>query len=144
MEHSEELHRQIILDHGQHPHHFGKLASFTHHAFAKNPYCGDAFDVFIQYQNGYLTTISFSGDGCLASKASASIMTDLVIGKKLEEVRNLIHKAQEFILNSSHEKNANNMGDFKALISFKQFPLRQHCVLLSWNILDTILKNLDA
>lgn len=144
MDNSEELYRQIILGHGEHPHHFGKLKNCTHHALAKNPYCGDVLEVFIQYQNEYLSDVSFAGEGCLASKASASIMTDLVIGKKLEEVINLIHKAQQFMLNSNHKKNSNNMGDFKALMSFKQFPLRQHCVLLSWNILDTILKKLNA
>lgn len=142
MDSPKELYRQIIINHGEHPHHFGTLEVFTDHSIAKNPYCGDTFDIFIHCKNNILTDIRFSGEGCLASKASASIMTDLVIGKELPFIKDLTQQAKQLILDPNLNQSPTNMGDFAALLSFKQYSARQHCVLLCWNILDTLLKNI--
>lgn len=81
-----ELYAEIILDHYQNPHHFGTLSNATFSAEDANPLCGDKLKMdFVIDENGKISDVAFSGEGCAISRASASMLTDELIGKSLEE-----------------------------------------------------------
>jgi len=84
-----DLYQELILDHNAHPHHFGKLENATHFAKGHNPLCGDDVEIFLEIEDERIKDICFLGQGCAISKSSASIMTDEVIGKTLEEAKQI-------------------------------------------------------
>jgi len=83
------LYQEVILDHSKHPRHFYALEPCDHSATGHNPLCGDNLKVYVRMDGDQLADISFVGDGCAISKASASLMTDLARGKTVEEFSQL-------------------------------------------------------
>jgi nitrogen fixation NifU-like protein len=83
----DDLYRQVILDHYQHPHNHGTLADATHHYEDSNPLCGDRIRMELKIENGVLVDVKFTGRGCAISQASASMLTDEIKGKSLDEIR---------------------------------------------------------
>ena len=87
---SEDIYRELILQHSRHPRHFGALADATHAADADNPLCGDSYQVRLKVDTGgVIREAAFEGIGCAISKASASLMLDAVIGRTREEFESL-------------------------------------------------------
>ncbi|MDX1666517.1 MAG: SUF system NifU family Fe-S cluster assembly protein, partial [Saprospiraceae bacterium] len=97
MEELKELYQQVILDHNRSPRNFGKLEPHTHHAEGDNPLCGDHVDVFLEVKDGRIENISFDGNGCAISKASASVMTTVLKGKTVEEVGALFEEFHDLL-----------------------------------------------
>ena len=88
------LYQEVILDHSKHPRHFYALEPCDHSATGHNPLCGDNLKVYVRMDGDQLADISFVGDGCAISKASASLMTDLARGKTVEEFSQLYRDAR--------------------------------------------------
>ena len=82
-----ELYQDIILDHGRHPRNFRTLDAPTHFAHGHNPLCGDRVTVFLAIDGDRIADVSFEGRGCAISTASASLMTEILKGKTLDEAR---------------------------------------------------------
>lgn len=87
-----DIYREVILDHYKHPHHFGHLATPTASHTLYNSACGDKITMEIAIVDGRVADVVFSGEGCAISQASASMLTDLVIGKSVKEVMSLTKK----------------------------------------------------
>lgn len=85
----DNLYRQVILDHSSHPHHRGSLTDSTSKIELNNPTCGDVIELQVDVKDGIIKNIAFDGSGCSISTASASMMTDAVIGKSIEEAEHL-------------------------------------------------------
>ena len=85
----DDLYRDYILDHYKNPRNAGELADATHHYHDTNPLCGDEITMFLKVEDERVTDVAFSGRGCAISQASASILTEEVKGKTLEELRSL-------------------------------------------------------
>lgn len=81
----DQLYRQVILDHSSHPHHHGELEQSTTQIELLNPTCGDVMQLQLIVENETIKDIRFNGSGCTISQASASMMTDVVIGKTVSE-----------------------------------------------------------
>ena len=93
-----ELYQEIILDHGKNPRNVGKFENFNKDAKGHNPLCGDKVHLFLKLdENRKINDISFEGEGCAISMASASIMTDLMKGKNETEVKEIISKFLDMI-----------------------------------------------
>ena len=133
-----ELYQEIILDHGKNPRNKGKCNGYTNDAKAHNPLCGDKVHIFLKLNNEKkLEDISFEGEGCAISMASASIMTEIIKGKQF----NIAKKIQEDFLNMIKEGsklNMNSLSDTEnmtmmSLSGVKRFPMRVKCATLAWH-----------
>ncbi len=135
-----QLYQDIILEHGKSPRNFGKCAGHNHEAKGYNPLCGDKVHVYLKLGEGNeLENVSFEGEGCAISLASASIMTDLIKGKSFEVSKEIINDFLKMVKSSSEISSNNLDNDQKtkimSLSGVKQFPMRVKCATLSWHTL---------
>ena len=135
-----ELYQDIILEHGKSPRNLGKCEGYNHEAKGYNPLCGDKVHIYLKIDNkNKVENLTFEGDGCAISLASASIMTELVKGKSFEETKeimnaflNMIKKTSEIQSNYLDEDQKTKL---MSLSGVKQFPMRVKCATLSWHTL---------
>ena len=92
-----ELYQSVILDHNKRPRNFGALEGANRAAQGHNPLCGDRLRVELRVEDGVVTDVAFSGDGCAISRASASLMTEAVKGRTRAEVEEPLHGGDEFL-----------------------------------------------
>ena len=135
-----ELYQEIILDHGKNPRNLGKTENFNKDAKGHNPLCGDKVHVYLKLdENKKVEEISFEGQGCAISMASASIMTDLIKGKEENEVKEIINDCLEMIKEKESLNSKLLEEDEKTklmcLSGVKQYPMRVKCATLSWHTL---------
>ena len=135
-----ELYQEIILDHGKNPRNLRKTDNFNKDAKGHNPLCGDKVHIFLKLnENKKVEDISFEGQGCAISMASASIMTDLVKGKEENEVKEIINDFLEMIKEKDSLNTKLLEEDEKTklmcLSGVKQYPMRVKCATLSWHTL---------
>tara|TARA_B100000700_G_scaffold279325_1_gene328162 strand:- start:56 stop:520 length:465 start_codon:yes stop_codon:yes gene_type:complete len=133
-----ELYQEIILDHGKNPRNKNICKDFNKDAKGHNPLCGDKVHIFLKLNNDKkLEDISFEGEGCAISIASASIMTEIIKGKEF----NIAKKIQEDFLNMIKEGSKlsmNSLSDAEnttmmSLSGVKRFPMRVKCATLAWH-----------
>ena len=139
-----ELYQEIILEHGKNPRNLGKFENFNKDAKGHNPLCGDQVHLFLKLdENKKIKDISFEGEGCAISMASASIMTDLMKGKNEEEVKGIIYKFLEMIKEKDVIDTSLLDEDEKlklmSLGGVKNYPMRVKCATLSWHALNSAL-----
>ena len=141
-----ELYQEIILDHGKNPRNVGKFENFNKDAKGHNPLCGDKVHLFLKLdENRKINDISFEGEGCAISMASASIMTDLMKGKNETEVKEIISKFLDMIKEKDDIKSELLKDDEKiklmSLGGVKNYPMRVKCATLSWHALTSALED---
>jgi len=140
-----QLYQDIILEHGKSPRNLGKCEGYSHDAKGYNPLCGDKVHVYLKLDNGKkVENLTFEGDGCAISLASASIMTELVKGKSFEEAKEIMNAFLNMIKNTS-EIQTNHLDEdqktkLMSLSGVKQFPMRVKCATLSWHTLNSAIK----
>ena len=137
----DSLYKEVILDHNQNPRNFGVLEPCTLHEMGVNPLCGDEFELFMNIENNVIKQARFQGKGCSISRASASIMMDLIEGKTITEVSNLIKKFKGMFLEDTVPNFTEDEEDLEALSSVQKVPVRVKCAVLSWNTLEKALKD---
>ena len=130
-----DLYQELILDHNAHPHNYGELKGATHHALGQNPLCGDEIAVFLKIKDGQVEDVHFMGHGCAISKSSASMMTDALKGKSLDEAKALFEQFHTLLTSSSENKThtLENLGKIAVFSGVKQFPARVKCATLAWH-----------
>ena len=141
-----ELYQEIILEHGKNPRNLRKTDNFNKDAKGYNPLCGDKVHVYLKLdQNKKVEDISFEGQGCAISMASASIMTDLVKGKGEIEVKEIVEDFLEMIKEKPDLSSKNLKEDEKTklmcLSGVKNYPMRVKCATLSWHTLTSAIDN---
>jgi len=134
----DELYREVILDHYRSPRHHGSLASATVEREGLNPLCGDEISVALKVEDGTITDIAFKGSGCSISQSSASMMTDVVLGKSLADVATVFHDFTA-MMQGSDEVDPLDMGDLESLTGVRKFPVRVKCATLAWHTLQEAL-----
>ena len=140
-----ELYQDIILEHGKSPRNLGKCEGYNHDAKGYNPLCGDKVHIYLKLDNKKkVESLSFEGEGCAISLASASIMTELVKGKSFDETKDIMNAFLNMIKNAS-EIQSNHLDDdqktkLMSLSGVKQFPMRVKCATLSWHTLVSALE----
>ena len=140
-----QLYQDIILEHGKSPRNFGKCIGHNHEAKGYNPLCGDKVHVYLKLNEGKkLENVSFEGEGCAISLASASIMTDLLKGKSFNDSKEIVSNFLNMIKSNSEIKSNNLDEDQKtkimSLSGVKQFPMRVKCATLSWHTLNSAIE----
>ena len=140
-----QLYQDIILEHGKSPRNLGKCEGYSHEAKGYNPLCGDKVHVYLKLDSGKkVQSLTFEGEGCAISLASASIMTELVKGKSFEEAKEIMDAFINMIKNTS-EIQSNHLDEdqktkLMSLSGVKQFPMRVKCATLSWHTLNSAIK----
>lgn len=136
----QEIYQEVLLAHNEHPNHFCALEDANRQAEGKNPLCGDEVTVYVRIKDGKVDAVTFTGQGCAICKASASIMTETLTGKTVEEARK---EAEVFIALLSDETLPlpDNLGEREALLGVRKFPARLKCATLAWH---TFLKALTG
>lgn len=129
----DNLYRQMILEHAKRPHHHGKLDAADKQIELHNPTCGDVLELEVKLdKEGRIEAIAFSGTGCTISQASASLMTDEVLGKTPAEVAEMVEAFSEMITQKTTKDYEALLGDAVILEGVAQFPARIKCATLAW------------
>ena len=141
-----ELYQEIILEHGKNPRNLRKTDNFNKDAKGYNPLCGDKVHIYLKLdEKKKVEDASFEGSGCAISMASASIMTDLVKGKEVKEVKEIINDFLGMIKEKPGLKSDKLKDEEKTklmcLSGVKQYPMRVKCATLSWHTLTSAINN---
>ena len=129
-----ELYQDIVVEHKRAPRHHGRLAAPTHRARGHNPQCGDDLQVELDLADGRLRDIAFHGQGCAICIASASMMTEAVIGHDIADAQALQQRFRA-VLTGQMEPEAADLGKLVSLAGVRRYPGRIKCALLGWHAL---------
>jgi nitrogen fixation NifU-like protein len=133
-----ELYRDLILDHARSPRHFGRLPEVTHSADGVNPLCGDKLKLYLQIDSeSRISDAAFEGSGCAISVASASLLTDTLIGMKQAEA---LEFAQALVGALTGHETEIELGKLRALQGVREFPSRVKCATLAWHAMKSALR----
>ena len=136
-----DLYQDVILEHSKAPRNYRALASANHKAEGFNPLCGDHFTVYVDLENDAIRDISFQGSGCAISKASASMMTQVLKGKTKAEAEKIFGDFHGVV--TGHESADGSKPDLGKLAVFggvSEFPVRVKCATLAWHALHAALE----
>ncbi len=139
-----DLYRELILDHARNPRHFGKLDDATHCAEGINPLCGDKLRLYLRVnEDQSIDAAGFEGSGCAISVASASLLTDLIIGLPSSEARDYFTAVTQRLSStaSNAEPSSIDLGKLKALDGVREYPSRVKCATLAWHAMNSALNN---
>ena len=135
-----ELYQEIILDHAKNPRNKGKCENYNHDAKAHNPLCGDKVHIYLKLDDDKnIKGLSFEGEGCAISLASASILTDILKGKDLsftkkvtDDFLNMLKTKSKITLNSLSKDQVTTIN---SLSGVQEFPMRIKCATMAWHTL---------
>jgi len=136
-----DLYQEVVIDHAKHPRNFRKVEGATRTAEGFNPLCGDQLTLYVRLEDGVIEDIGFQGSGCAISKASASLMTAALKGKKQEEALALFGRVHALLTDGpSGEVKPEDVGKLAALSGVWEFPMRVKCATLAWHTLRSALE----
>lgn len=135
----QQLYQEVIIDHGRCPRNCRELPDANRVAEGHNPLCGDEVKIYLRVENDVVVEASFTGTGCAISTASASILTEEVKGKSVEEALNLVRRFREAM--TSVRSMDEDMGRLAAFEGVKGYPMRVKCATLAWHTLHAALEN---
>ena len=137
----QDLYQEVILDHNRRPRNYRALEG-GRKAEGYNPLCGDRLTVFLHVDEGVVKDVSFQGSGCAISKASASLMTETIKGKTLDEVQATFDDFHKMITGPT-DGPADHLGKLTVLAGVRQFPVRVKCASLAWHTLKSAVDARD-
>lgn len=132
-----ELYQEVIFDHNRSPRNFHAMDDADRVADGHNPLCGDLLTVFVKVKDDCVEDISFVGQGCAISTASASLMTEAVKGKSFADVESLFNDIH-LMLTESHPE-GRDFGKLEVLSGVREFPARVKCASLAWHTLHNAI-----
>jgi nitrogen fixation NifU-like protein len=135
-----ELYQEVILDHNKHPRNRGRLENADRTAEGHNPLCGDEVKVYLHTENDVVTDVTFEGQGCAISTASASLMTEAVKGKTLAEAEAVFREFQAMVTETGEATPHPDLGDLEVLAGVREYPVRIKCATLPWHALHAALQ----
>jgi len=140
---SDELYQQVILDHNRRPKNFRIIDNATHKAEGYNPLCGDHYNVYVLVDpSGTIDDIAFEGSGCAISKASASMMTQSLMGKTVPEAQQLFEEFHRLLTAKlDPAKDSHGLGKLAIFSGVWKYPARVKCAGLSWHTMSGALKD---
>ena len=135
----DSLYKAVVTDHSAHPHHHGKLED-VEQVVLNNPTCGDVISLSVKFNdNDEIEDIAFVNSGCTISTASASMMTDAVLGKTKEQALELAEVFSQMV-QGQEDSRQKELGDGAFLAGVAKFPQRIKCATLGWNALKRAIE----
>lgn len=138
-----ELYGQMIIDHGRKPRNFHLMADHTAMKVGYNPLCGDKLVLYVKVENKQVVDASFQGEGCAISMASASMMTEALKGKSLEEATTLFGHFHHMVTEGLSDEDESALGKLAILSGVNAYPARVKCASLAWQTLNAALSGDD-
>ncbi|MBA3496383.1 MAG: SUF system NifU family Fe-S cluster assembly protein [Gemmatimonadota bacterium] len=135
-----ELYQNVILEHNRSPRNFRPMTDADRKADGHNPLCGDQVTVWVKLEGDVIGDVSFQGAGCAISKASASLMTGAVKGKRREEADALFDRFHRLVTGTLPAGESETLGKLAVFSGVSQFPIRVKCASLSWHTLKAALE----
>lgn len=133
-----ELYQQMIIDHGRHPRNFGQMKDPTTIKEGFNPLCGDKLVLYLELENNLIKSAKFEGAGCAISVASASLMTETLTGKTIEEAKQFFTEFHDALMKGGSSE---NLGKLTVLLGVSEFPARVKCATLAWHTMMAAIEN---
>jgi nitrogen fixation protein NifU and related proteins len=137
----DQLYRSVIMDHYKNPRNKGSLDETSVTIDMNNPTCGDRIHLTLNLEDGVVKDAKFDGEGCSISMSSASMMTQIVKGKKLEEALELADIFSKMMLGEDFDDEKYDLGDVEALQGVAKFPARIKCATLAWKAMEKGVQN---
>ena len=135
-----DLYQEVILDHGKKPRNFGTPSSSDRKALGHNPLCGDKFTLFVSLDGELITDVHFDGSGCAISVASASILTETLVGKTMEEAEAVFERFHAMVTGEGDASDLDALGKLTVFKGVSEFPIRVKCATLAWHTVQAALK----
>ena len=141
---SEALYQELILEHNRKPRNFREIENADRKVEGHNPLCGDELTLWMKLEGDAIADVSFKGQGCAISKASASLMTSAVKGKSRRDAEELFEKFHHLVTGTLPESEQGSLGPLRALGGVSRFPLRVKCASLAWHALHAALESNES
>ena len=140
-----DLYQEVILDHSKRPRNFRALpaGASARHADGHNPLCGDRVSVWVIVESDRITDVAFQGSGCAISTASASMMTEALKGKSLDEASTLFTGFHDLLTGKTALADQ-DLGKLRVFEGVRDFPVRVKCATLPWHTLRAALEDKDG
>ncbi len=139
----DDIYKEVILDHYKHPRNKRELPEAELSCSKNNPLCGDEITVFVHEEAGRVAGVSFLGQGCSISQSSASMMTEAVSGRPVDEAERLIGEFRGMMAGEV-EPDEGEFGDLISLKGVVKYPIRIKCAVLAWDVLQEALEGADG
>ncbi len=134
-----ELYQELILEHSKKPRNYREMANANRKVEGFNPLCGDHFTVYLEMEGDTVKDVSFQGSGCALSKASASMMTQVLKGKSKEYAEELFERFHRMVTGGG-ETNPEELGKLAVFSGVSEFPVRVKCASLAWHAMKAALE----
>ena len=137
-----DLYQEVIVDHNRNPRNFGKLDDADRVAEGYNPLCGDRLNLYVKLADSRIADVHFDGSGCAISVASASLITDALMGKTLTDAERMF-KNFHYLMTDEHTPDpgqVTQLGKLAALLGVREYPARVKCATLCWHTLHSALE----
>lgn len=135
-----DLYQEVILDHNKRPRNFGPLPDATQTAKGHNPLCGDKLTLSLRIEGDRIEKVAFEGSGCAISKASASLMTDAIKGRTIDEATALFDRFHQMVTTPIDQPvDEDALGKLAVLAGVREYPARVKCASLAWHTLKAAL-----
>lgn len=135
-----DLYQEMILDHGRCPRHCHVLPQANRQANGFNQFCGDRLTLYLKVENNKISALSFTGSGCAISMASASLMSELLQGKTIQEADSLFQSFHQLLTNEKDPPQIQHLEKLTIFSGVKAYPARVKCATLAWHTLQAALK----
>jgi nitrogen fixation NifU-like protein len=135
-----DLYHEIIVDHNRRPRNFRRLENANRMSEGYNPLCGDKLKLYLLVENGIIEDLSFEGSGCAISTASASLLTETLKGKPVDDAEALFSNMHNLLTGKGEDVDTDALGKLAALEGVKDYPSRVKCATLCWHTLQAALK----
>lgn len=134
-----DLYQELILDHKRHPRNFHAMADATRVVEGHNPLCGDHLHLYVKLEGERIADVSFVGEGCAISTASASLLTEALKGKSVAEAEALVAQMVELLTADGKTTDPMALGKLGVLAGVRDYPSRVKCAMLPWRTLEAAL-----
>ena len=136
-----DLYQEILLEHNSKPRNFRVVEPHTHYKEGFNPLCGDRILLYMDVKDDVVVDIGFQGSGCAISRASTSMLTETIMGQKIEDINQVFEEVHKMLTEPGAELDVNLLGDLEMLSGVTDFPVRMKCAMLSWHTLKSLIDN---
>lgn len=134
-----DLYQEMILEHSKSPRNFHAMGAGSRSAEGFNPLCGDHYTVYLDIASNSIRDISFQGSGCAISKASASMMSQVLKNKTPAEAEELFRQFHAVVTGGAGQGDADSLGRLAVFAGVAKFPTRIKCATLAWHALHAAL-----
>jgi nitrogen fixation NifU-like protein len=138
-----DLYQEVILDHSRNPKNFGAPEESNRQARGNNPLCGDRVSVYLTVEGDHINDAHFDARGCAISIASASMMTEMIKGKTVEQARSLFDRFHALVTSDANGEADEDLAEIASLSGVRAFPTRIKCATLAWHAMSAALDGAD-